>query len=194
MAVQRSLFPISELPDGLLYQPDFLSAQEEARLLHIFAGLNFEEFNFHGYAAKRRVLEFGFEYDFTTRQATPAQNFPSFLIETRQRAAAFAGLESGALVEGMISQYPPGAPIGWHRDAPQFGVIIGISLNSASRMRFKPYKSSGKIISLELEPRSIYVMRGPARWRFQHSIPAVTQLRYSITFRTLRSADKSEAV
>ena len=90
----------------------------------------------------------------------------------------------------MVTEYSPGAPIGWHRDAPQFGTIIGISLASASRMRFKPYKAEGKPVSLTLEPRSIYLMRGPARWKFQHSIPAVKELRYSITFRTLRSREK----
>jgi alkylated DNA repair dioxygenase AlkB len=188
--VQGSLFPISDLPEGLLYQPDFLSREEEAELLRIFSTLEFQVFDFHGYTAKRRVLEFGLEYDFTTRAATPTQSFPEFLSSIRERAAVFAGLQVTSLVEGMVSEYTPGAPIGWHRDAPQFGTIIGISLNSASRMRFKPYKAEGKIVSLTLEPRSIYVMRGPVRWRFQHSIPPVKELRYSITFRTLRGREE----
>lgn len=177
-----------------MYEPDFLIEPEEAELLRIFASLPFQAFDFHGYTAKRRVLEFGLEYDFSSRRATPTQSFPEFLGSIRERAAAFAGLPAASLVEGMVSEYTPGAPIGWHRDAPQFGTIIGISLASASRMRFKPYKAEGKIVSLTLEPRSIYVMRGPVRWRFQHSIPAVKELRYSITFRTLRSGSgKSEA-
>ncbi|MCU1254000.1 MAG: 2OG-Fe(II) oxygenase [Candidatus Angelobacter sp.] len=184
-----TLFPVDNLPEGLLYQPDFLSEAEETELIRIFRGLPFQAFDFHGYTAKRRVLEFGLEYDFTTRRATPAQSFPEFLAPVRERAAEFAGIPASALVEGMVTEYSPGAPIGWHRDAPQFGAIIGISLASTSRMRFKPYKAEGKPVALTLEPRSIYLMRGPARWKFQHSIPAVKELRYSITFRTLRSRE-----
>jgi alkylated DNA repair dioxygenase AlkB len=186
-----TLFPIDNLPEGFLYQPNFLTREEEAELLRIFHELPFQAFDFHGYTARRRVLEFGLEYDFTTRKATPAQSFPEFLSPVRERAAQFAGISAAALVEGMVTEYSPGAPIGWHRDAPQFGTIIGISLAGVARMRFKPYKAEGKPIALTLEPRSIYRMRGPARWRFQHSIPAVKELRYSITFRTLRSKEKN---
>jgi alkylated DNA repair dioxygenase AlkB len=184
-----TLFPLDNLPEGLLYQPDFLSEAEETELIRIFRGLSFQAFDFHGYTAKRRVLEFGLEYDFTTRRATPTQSFPEFLAPVRERAAEFAGVPAASLVEGMVTEYSPGAPIGWHRDAPQFGTIVGISLASTSRMRFKPYKAEGKPVALTLEPRSIYLMRGPARWKFQHSIPAVKELRYSITFRTLRSRE-----
>jgi alkylated DNA repair dioxygenase AlkB len=185
-----TLFPIDNLPEGLLYQPDFLSEVEEVDLINNFRELPFQAFDFHGYTAKRRVLEFGFEYDFTTRRATPTQNFPEFLSPVRERAAQFAGVSAADLVEGMVTEYSPGAPIGWHRDAPQFGTVIGISLASTSRMRFKPYKAEGKPVALMLEPRSIYVMRGPARWKFQHSIPPVKELRYSITFRNLRGGEK----
>ena len=189
--ISGTLFPFDNLPEGFLYQPDFLTRQEEAELLRIFHELPFQAFDFHGYTARRRVLEFGLEYDFSTRRATPTQNFPEFLSPVRERAAQFAGISAAALVEGMVTEYSQGAPIGWHRDAPQFGTIIGISLGSASRMRFKPYKAEGKPVGLTLEPRSIYRMRGPARWKFQHSIPAVKELRYSITFRTLRSKEKT---
>ncbi|MBZ5491095.1 MAG: alpha-ketoglutarate-dependent dioxygenase AlkB [Acidobacteriia bacterium] len=189
-----TLFPIDNLPEGLLYQADFLSEAEEADLVRIFRELPFQAFDFHGYIAKRRVLEFGFEYDFTTRRATPTQSFPVFLSPMRERAARFAGISAADLVEGMVTEYSSGAPIGWHRDAPQFGAVIGISLAGTSRMRFKPYKAEGKPVALTLERRSIYVMRGPARWKFQHSIPPVKELRYSITFRTLhRREAKTEA-
>src|ERR1041385_1156810 len=190
--ISGTLFPFDNLPEGFLYQPDFLTRQEEAELLRIFHELPFQAFDFHGYTARRRVLEFGLEYDFSTRTATPTQNFPEFLLPVRERAAKFAAVEPAALVEGMVIEYPPGAPIGWHRDAPQFGTIIGVSLASESRMRFKPYKAEGEPVSLTLERRSIYLMRGPARWRFQHSIPAVKELRYSITFRTLRGRAERE--
>jgi alkylated DNA repair dioxygenase AlkB len=193
MPVQPSLFGHSDLPAGLLYQSNFLSQTEESELIQTFHALPFSHFDFHGYTARRRVLEFGLEYDFSSRRATPTRNFPDFILPFRERAAIFAGLKPAQLVEGMVIEYPPGAPIGWHRDAPQFGAVIGISLASESRMRFKPYKAEGKPVSLTLERRSIYVMRGPARWRFQHSIPPVKELRYSITFRTLRGEKKVEA-
>jgi alkylated DNA repair dioxygenase AlkB len=193
-----SLFPAGpELPQGFAYQADFLSEQEETALLAAIRGLCFRDFDFHGYTAKRRVLEYGLQYDFSTNKTSATQSFPDFLLPVRERAAQFARLDTGNLVEGIIIEYPPGAPIGWHRDAPQFGTVIGISLASAARMRFKPYVAAKqkvaervKPVSIDLEPRSIYVISGPARWRFQHSIPAVTELRYSITFRTLRSGQK----
>lgn len=195
-----TLFPLTELPKGFVYQPDFLTAQEETDLLEAIRALAFQHFDFHGYTAKRRVVEFGLEYDFSTRQATATQPFPDFLQKVKTRAADFAGLVPDALVEGIVTEYSPGAPIGWHRDAPQFGTVVGISLASEARMRFKPYvaprskpepPARAKPVSLLLEPRSIYVISGAARWRYQHSIPAVAALRYSITFRTLRGREQS---
>jgi alkylated DNA repair dioxygenase AlkB len=191
MLPSRRQTSVSELPEGFLYQPDFLSVAEEADLLSIIQELEFTAFDFHGYIAKRRIVEYGFEYDFGSRRASATRPIPHFLFPFRDRAAAFAGAEPDALVEAVITEYPPGAPIGWHRDVPQFEIIIGISLGNSARMRFKPYRAEGKLVSIILEPRSIYVMRGPARWKFRHSIPAVEKLRYSITFRTLRRDRKS---
>jgi alkylated DNA repair dioxygenase AlkB len=194
-----TLFPLpDELPEGFVYQSEFLSQQEEASLLADIRGLPFQQFDFHGYMAKRRVVQYGMEYDFGTRETTATRPFPEFLLPVRERAAQFAGLRGESLVEGIVTEYSPGAPIGWHRDAPQFGTLVGISLAGSARMRLKPYiaknqksPSRSKVISLLLEPRSIYVMRGTARWRFQHSIPPVTRLRYSITFRTLRGREST---
>ena len=195
-----TLFPLADLPEGFVYRADFLSVHEEAELLEAIRSLAFQGFDFHGYRAKRRVVEYGLEYDFSTRKATTTQPFPDFLLDVKARAADFAGLAPESLVEGIVIEYPPGAPIGWHRDAPQFGTVVGISLLSSARMRLKPYVSPGlkekpaarvKPVSVLLEPRSIYVIRGPARWRYQHSIPAVAKLRYSITFRTLRVKEQA---
>lgn len=187
------LFPITDLPEGFVYQPEFLSHNEESGLLDNIRELPFEAFDFHGYKARRRIVEYGLEYDFGTYKAAATRPFTDFLLPVRNRAAEFAGLSPEGLVEAIVTEYSPGTPIGWHRDAPQFGIVIGISLASSCRMRLKPYKAEGKIISLILEPRSIYVMSGPARWRFQHSIPAVEELRYSITFRTLRAQAKDKS-
>jgi alkylated DNA repair dioxygenase AlkB len=174
------------LPEGFIYQPEFISALEERELLRTLASLDFQPFEFQGYIAKRRVIEYGYEYDFAARKASSAPPIPEFLYPLRARAEEFAGLRAEEIVESVLHEYPVGAPIGWHRDVPQFEVIVGISLLSACRMRLKPYRAEGKIASIILEPRSAYIMRGPARWKYQHSIPEVDALRYSITFRTLR--------
>lgn len=178
--------PLAELPEGFAYAAEFISAEEEAELLREIGKLEFEAFDFHGYIAKRRVVVYGWDYDFSTRKTSEVPGIPEFLVPLRERAAGLAGLEAEALVEAVVTEYPPGAPIGWHRDVPQFEVIIGVSLASSCRMRLKPYKAEGKILSVVLEPRSAYVMIGAARWKWQHSIPPVEALRYSVTFRTLR--------
>jgi alkylated DNA repair dioxygenase AlkB len=185
MPSRRTSSP-ADLPEGFLYSPSFLTEPEESELLANIARLDFHPFEFQGYTAKRRIVEYGWEYDFTSRAASTTLAIPEFLLPFRDRAAAFASLQPESLVEAVITEYPPGAPIGWHRDVPQFEVIIGISLAAPCRMRLKPYRAEGKLVSIILEPRSLYIMRGPARWKFQHSIPAVEALRYSITFRTLR--------
>ena len=177
-----------ELPEGFFYHDGFLTVTEQMELLRIFGGLDFAAYDFHGYLAKRRVVRYGVSYDINRRQPSEnVQPVPEFLLGVRIRAAEFAGLGADDLAQALVSEYSVGTPIGWHRDAPQFGVIIGISLGSACRMRLKPYEGEGKVLSLRLEPRSIYVMQGEARAGWQHSIPPVEQMRYSITFRTLRS-------
>jgi alkylated DNA repair dioxygenase AlkB len=177
----------SELPDGFLYSPEFISSEEENELLRQIANLEFRAFDFHGYIAKRRIVEYGFEYDFTSRQAQTARPLPAFLDAFRVRAAAWAGIRADQIIESVITEYSPGSPIGWHRDVPQFEIIIGISLKSSCRFRFKPFRGEGKMVATSLEPRSAYILRGAARWQYQHSIPAVKTLRYSITFRTWKS-------
>jgi len=179
--------PINELPEGFLYQPEFLSGAEEAELLHAIQTLPFTSFEFGEYTAKRRIVVYGWDYDFGSRHASETDPIPEWLWPLRARAAEFASVASEDLVEAVVTEYPSGAPIGWHRDVPQFGDVVGISLLSDCRMRFKPREAEGKPVSITLEPRSVYLLRGPVRWMFQHSIAAVKSLRYSITFRTLRN-------
>jgi alkylated DNA repair dioxygenase AlkB len=186
VVARRKDSPIEELPEGLVYRPEFLSVVEEKELLATIETLTFRAFEFQGYTAKRRVVEYGWEYDFSSRKAAEANPIPEYLAPLRRRVAQFAAIPEQKLVEAIITEYPAGAPIGWHRDVPQFEDVIGISLRSSCRMRLKPYKGIGKLVSVRLEPRSIYLLQGPARWEFQHSIPAVDDLRYSITFRSLR--------
>ena len=173
--------------DGFRYQADFLTAPEEARLLDAIRGLEFHQVRMRGVVAKRRVIQFGVNYSFETFKLTEAPPLPSFLLPVRDRAANLAGVARDELLEALLTEYQPGAAIGWHRDAPPFDIVIGISLLAPARFRFR----RGKVRAWEtkevlLEPRSAYVLTGPARRQWQHSIPPMKELRYSITFRTLR--------
>jgi alkylated DNA repair dioxygenase AlkB len=179
--------PNDELPEGFSYRAEFLSVEEEADLLIRFGDLNFRPFDFHGYVAKRRIVEYGLEYDFSSRRASATQPIPGFLNCYKERVAEWANLRTDEIVEAIVTEYPAGAPIGWHRDVPRFEFVVGVSLKSSCRLRFKPFNSEGKIVSVILQPRSVYLISGAARWKYQHSIPAVTTLRYSITFRTLKT-------
>jgi alkylated DNA repair dioxygenase AlkB len=188
----RRLASAADLPEGFLYQAEFLSEAEEAELRQTIERLEFGAYNFRGYIARRRVVTYGAGYDSGSRRMViTGKAIPDFLTPIRERAAIVADMRAEEIGQAMVTEYSVGTPIGWHRDSPQFETIIGISIGSACRMRLKPYKGEGKVISVMLEPRSIYVMRGRARWQFQHSIPAVKELRYSITFRSLMAKEKA---
>jgi alkylated DNA repair dioxygenase AlkB len=174
------------LPAGFRYEPQFLSGQEELELLRQIERLPFESFQFHGFLAKRRVVSFGWQYDFNDRELRKADDLPAFLLPLRQRAAAFAGLGPGDLQHALVIEYAPGAGIGWHRDRPAFGDVIGVSLLAPARLRFRRKRETGwERRNVMAEPRSAYLLRGPARSEWEHSIPPMEELRYSITFRTL---------
>jgi alkylated DNA repair dioxygenase AlkB len=193
MPAKRYATP-AELPEGFLYHQKFLTETEEAELLRTVQTLEFGTYDFRGYIARRRVVAYGGGYESGSRRMEITdKTLPDFLTSIRDRAAAVAGLQAQQITQALVTEYSVGTPIGWHRDSPQFETIIGISLASACRLRLKPYKGEGKIASALLQPRSIYVMRGAARWNFQHSIPAVKELRYSITLRTLVEKQKSRA-
>jgi alkylated DNA repair dioxygenase AlkB len=176
------------LPDGFVYRQEFIDRAEERALLQAIGGLEFHEVRMHGVVARRRVIQYGWKYRFDGRRLTPGPEPPVFLLPVRSRAAALAAVAPGQLSEVLLTEYPPGAPIGWHRDAPGFGIVIGISLLSACRMRFRRGAARAtERLSIPLEPRSAYLLSGPARSEWEHSIPDVDTLRYSITFRTLAS-------
>ena len=150
--------------------------------------IDYREVVMHGRAAKRTVRHFGLDYDYQSRDLVPADPFPAELEWLRERCAELAEREPAELVQVLVSRYPPGAGIGWHRDAPMFGRVAGVSLGAPARMRFQRRTKEGErmVEQVELAPRSAYLMSGQARWTWQHSIPATKDLRYSITFRTLR--------
>ena len=180
-----------DLPSGFHYQEAFIDEGEERVLLEAIRTIAFADFELRGVVALRRVAFFGQSYD-----RAPAGPIPEFLEPLRQRIAKWAGVEAGAFAMALINEYPPGAPIGWHRDAPQYELVAGISLLSECRMRFRPYRSPSAAADaparrstsheIMLARRSAYFLAGDSRSGYEHHIPPVTQLRYSVTFRTLR--------
>ena len=187
---------VPPVPAGFFYQPELVTLAEERQLVTEIERLDFKRVEMHGGVARRRVAHFGWSYGYYSRRTKPGEPLPAFLLSLRERAAGWAHLVADEFVEALVTEYPPHATIGWHRDAPMFGdVIAGISLLGMSRMRFRPYVSPTDQRGLpprrathevELEPRSAYLISEDARRDFEHSIPAVASLRYSITFRTLR--------
>ncbi len=184
MSHQARLFD-PPFPEGFVYQPDFLTPDEERAVLSEIARLEFGEFVMRGVAARRRVVHFGWRYRPESTAVEEGPPIPPFLEPLRERGAGLARLPAREFVEALVMEYPPGAPIGWHRDAPMFGVIVGISLLGACRFLLRR-QEGGERIELALPPRSAYVLAGAARSEWQHHIPPVKALRYSITFRTLR--------
>ncbi len=184
------LFP-PDLPAGFRYEEALLSPAAETHLLAAIADVAFSAFEMRGVVARRRVAFFGHAYD----ASRPSPPMPAFLESLRVLVAAWAGVEAVSLAMALINEYRPGAPIGWHRDAPPYDIIVGVSLGAPCRFRLRPYvaprnQATGARRSatheLTLAPRSIYLMGGEARSAYEHSIPPVEALRYSITFRTLR--------
>ncbi len=172
------------LPDGFKYQPDLLTPKEERELLVRLPQLPLREFEFHGYLGKRRVVSFGWQYDFSGRELRRVEDVPAFLVGSREKAARFAGLEAAGLQHVLVTEYPPGAAIGWHKDKAVFDEVVGISLASACTFRFRRKRAAGwDRASFIAEPRSAYLLAGPSRTEWEHSIPPMEQLRYSITFR-----------
>jgi alkylated DNA repair dioxygenase AlkB len=177
------------LPDGFRYREDLISAADERELLGRLRRSPLKELEFHGFTARRRTLSFGHHYDFARERLGAADEIPDWLLPLRERAAAFAALDPERLVHALILEYSAGSAIGWHRDKAVFGDVIGISLLAPCRFRLRR-KAGGtwERAALTLAPRSAYLLRGPARTEWEHSIPAVEELRYSITFRSLASA------
>jgi alkylated DNA repair dioxygenase AlkB len=179
---------MSALPDGFVYAPEMIMPEEEAALIERIRALDFGSFQMHGVTAKRRIAHFGWRYSFDSRGIAPAGPMPEAFAEIRARVAGLAGIEAEGFAETLVTEYIPGAGIGWHRDAPAFGIVAGVSLAGLCRMRFQYGKGAERRTAVvELEPRSLYLLTGEARTKWQHMIPPAKTLRYSITFRTLRN-------
>ena len=185
---QQDLFPLEGSPHGLLFEPEIMTAIEELAFLEVIKTLPFGAFRMHGVDAKRRVVRFGLHYVAGSAAMTSASDFPLSLEPLRERAAAAAGVPTRILSESLVTEYAPGAGIGWHCDSPPFGIVTGISFGGNCRMRFQRGDGQQRLTwSLDLPPRSLYVMSGIAREEWQHSIPPMKEARWSITFRTLKT-------
>jgi DNA oxidative demethylase len=176
-------------PPGFASHPEVLDAVEEAALVTLLEGLPWEPFRFRGVEARRRVVHFGHRYDFEARGVEPGYPMPAGLLALRERVAPLADREPDRYEEALATEYRPGATIGWHRDAPAFGsTVIGVSLAAPCRFRFRRAIEDGwESWERVVEPRSAYVLGGAARSTWQHSIPPTDELRYSITYRTIRA-------
>jgi alkylated DNA repair dioxygenase AlkB len=177
------------LPDGFAYRPQFVSEAEEAALLDEIARITFDTFEMRGVAARRRVAFYGESYG-----RASAAELPSFLLPLRSAAASWVGVAAESFRMALVNEYRAGSPIGWHRDAPQYDIVVGVSLLSPCVMRFRPYRAPSAesrgtrraTHELTLERRSAYLIAAASRSEYEHHIPPVSALRYSITFRTLR--------
>jgi DNA oxidative demethylase len=196
-ARQPTLFNSESVPPGFALRHNFVDEGEERALVSEIEQLEFSRVEMRGGVAKRRTVHYGWTYGYDARATQPGVAIPAFLLPLRAKAAEWAGIEADAFAEALVTEYPAGAGIGWHRDAPMFGdIIAGVSLLSPCRMKFRPYVSPKDLVAgraprratheVELPERSGYLIAGSARREFEHSIPDTPAARYSITFRTLR--------
>lgn len=189
---QIDLFAAPAGPDGFVLRDDFIEPAEERALLEQIAGLTLAPARYKAYTARRLVASFGGEFDYDTNRLRPGPPLPTFLDPLRARAATWLGVPPETLVHALIAQYPPGTPLGWHRDVPDFERVFGVSLGGWARMRLRRHPGDGpaprraEVLDVELAPRSAYLLQGDARWQWQHAIAPTVQMRWSITLRTRR--------
>src|SRR3954447_188986 len=170
---------------GLRYELELMPPEMERQLLDVFEDLRWDPIVIRGQAARRTARHYGLDYDYEARTPKPGEPMPEWLGPTRTRAADSADAEPDELAEILVQRYPPGSTIGWHRDAPAFDKVIGLSVGGFSRLRFQRGKGEAReVFEVGLEPRSAYVLSGEVRRSWEHSIPPTKELRYSITFRT----------
>jgi DNA oxidative demethylase len=187
-AAQPDLFAGPALP-GLLQADDIVTPDEEAMLIAAIDATGLAPFQFHGWQGRRLSASYGWRYDFEDMSLSPAEPIPDWLTPLRERAARFAGLEPGELAQALLLRYDPGAGIGWHRDRPVFGHVLGVSLGAPATLRFRRRRPDGfDRAAVSLRPRSIYHLTGPVRHEWEHSIAAMPATRWSTTFRSLSAS------
>lgn len=191
--MQAPLFgeaPIESSIEGLVYQPEFLSREEERELIGVIQTLPLHAAKYKQYLARRRVVSFGGSYDFDTNRLLPGCALDPRLYDLREKVARWMGADPRELVHTLVAEYASGTPLGWHRDVPDFDAIAGVSLGGHATLKFRPYPDAPhtrRVVQLDVAPRSIYQMAGDARWGWQHCVAPTLGLRWSITFRTILS-------
>ena len=195
--MQSELFAEAEAAasiPGLRYRAEFLTREEETSLLGVIRTLPLHAAKYKEYLARRQVVSFGGSYDFDANVLLPGKVLDERLVPLRDRVADWLGVPPESLVHALVAQYDPGTPLGWHRDVPDFEVVAGVSLGNEALLRFRPFPpneaAKRNVVQLEVAPRSIYKLESEARWDWQHSVPPVKKVRWSITFRTARSYRK----
>ena len=189
----NTLFPVEPVyPEGFSYFPDFLSADEEMDLLEEISRTELHVFNFQGFEAKRKVASFGYDWSFERRELSKGMDIPKGFMPVIEKAAGHLGIGAEAIKELLVLEYPVGAVINWHRDAPPFDVIVGLSLRTDCVLKLRPYEKAkqgrGSIVKVPVKRRSLYIMQGAARSEWEHSTAPVKEVRYSVTLRTLRES------
>jgi alkylated DNA repair dioxygenase AlkB len=178
-------------PPGFSYFPAFISEEEEKQLLEAISGISLHTFIFQGFEAKRKTASFGYDYSFDHRRLAKGKEIPSVFFPLIEKVAAHIGFKPADFTELLVTEYPVGSVINWHRDAPPFDLIAGISLASDCTFKLRPHEKEKQVrsatISLPVKRRSLYIMQGSAREEWQHSISPVKSVRYSITLRTLKA-------
>lgn len=187
-----TLFPIEPLyPEGFLYEADFITTAEETELLRVIREITLHTFHFQGYEAKRRVASFGYDWSFEHRQLSKGKDIPQDFHWLIERVANKLSLAPSQFAELLVTEYLVGSVINWHRDAPPFALIAGISLAADCTFKLRPHEKEKQTrkatVSLMVKRRSLYVMQGVVREAWQHSTMPVQEVRYSITLRTLKT-------
>jgi alkylated DNA repair dioxygenase AlkB len=182
------LFGHTNFPAGFAYLPDAITADLEQELIASFERLPFTPFQFHSHLAKRRIYTFGHRYVFAGQKPRQDASIPDYLVPLINVASRISGQPAKAFEQAMITEYPPGAGIGWHRDRPTFGDIVAISFGAPCVLRLRRRDGDRwERRSVTIDPRSAYLLHGTARNVWQHSVLPVAALRHSVTMRTFRS-------
>jgi alkylated DNA repair dioxygenase AlkB len=186
---QGDLFAAQSWPEGFAYREEAITLEEERALAEQFKLLPLTPFAFHGFLGRRRIVSYGWRYDYSGRTLRPSDEIPGPLMPLRERAAEIAGVAAQSLQQVLVTEYAPGAAIGWHRDKPMFEDVVAFSFLAPCTLRLRRRRDDGwDRRSIELRPRSAYLLRGPSRRAWEHSIPPVGQLRFSVTFRNFTAA------
>jgi alkylated DNA repair dioxygenase AlkB len=188
-AQQGDLFAAPSWPEGFAYREEAITPDEERALAAQFARLPLAPFAFHGFLGRRRIVSYGWRYDYAGRKLRPSEEIPGLLMPLRERAAEIAGVAAQSLQQVLVTEYAAGAAIGWHRDKPMFEDVVAFSFLAPCTLRLRRRHGAGwDRRSIELMPRSAYLLRGASRRDWEHSIPPVDQLRFSVTFRNFIAA------